>query len=243
MHSARVFDVLSSGDEPTQQCASANRESEAYMAGLEKIRWSPKVHPRRILAVYESHASDLPDEDLIDDLGISLLLRCQSVLRAMAGEVECPRCGHVFSLPGERSGSPRETACPAGCGWRTTRECFNRSKRHRELNGAESVVPIFGCFVSEYPRCRTPREKLLRIDRLLHEFHWDGKSKLPNRSLSNNLIEGGHAQVIQFLDDLSAVDPALKAKWRATVDVMWKRRRNQLPLQKTDRVPSRETTQ
>lgn len=201
------------------------------MTEKEKIHWSPKVEPRRILAVYESEASGRLDEDQVDDIGIRLLLRCQSVLRAMAGDVECPRCGRVFHLPGQWAEAMRETACPAGCGWSTTGDRYKRSKRNRELNGADAVVAIFSRFVSDYPRCRTARDKLLRIDRLLHEFHWDGKLKLPNRSLSNNLIEGSHAQVIRFLDDLSAVDPALKERWRATVDLMRKRRRNQVRLE------------
>jgi len=198
------------------------------MTQPEKIRWAPKVPPQLLRQVYEREASGILDDELIDDLGIRLLLRCQSVLRAMAGDVECPRCGHTFNVTGAAVGRTDAAACPSGCGWTTTRERFLQSKRHRELNGAESIVAIFGRFVAEYPRCRTPRERLLHIDRLIHEFHWDGKLNLPNRSLSNNLIEGSHAQVIQFLGGLSAVDPVLKDKWRATVAVMWKRRRGQL---------------
>lgn len=197
------------------------------MTQPEKIRWAPKVQPQLIRRVYESEASHMPDDELIDDLGVQLLLRCQSVLRAMAGDVECPRCGHAFNVTGTAVGGTSAVACPSGCGWTTTRERFLKSKRHRELNGADSILAIFGRFVGEYPRCRTGREKILCIDRLIHEFHWDGKTNLPNRSVANNLIEGSHAQVIGFLDDLSGADPALKDKWRSTVDVMWKRRRGQ----------------
>lgn len=198
----------------------------------EKIRWAAKVRPELIRRVYESEASGIPDDALVDDLGIRLTLRCQSVLRAMAGDVECPRCGRIFNVAGTTVGWTDAGACPFGCGWTTTRERFSQSRRHRELNGAESILTTFARFVREYPSCRTAREKLLHIDRLIHEFHWDGKLALPNRSVSNNLIEGNHTQVIQFLDALSAVDPVLKDKWRATVDVMVRRRRGQLPRKK-----------
>lgn len=195
------------------------------MTPIEKIHWAAKVEPRTILRVYEGEASGLLDDALVDDLGIRLLLRCQSVLRAMAGEVECPRCGIVFSVAGRTTAGAGEAACPGGCGWATTRDRYLESKRHRHLNGADSILLVFGKFVTDYPNCRTPREKLLRIDRLIHEFHWDAKLRLPNRSVANNLIEGTHVQVIAFLDDLSAVDPERKARWRATVETMWKRRR------------------
>jgi len=66
---------------------------------------------------------------------------------------------------------------------------------------------------------------LLRIDRLIHEFHWDARLKLPNRSVSNNLIEGGHRQVVEFLAGLSAIDPERKQRWCATINRMWERRR------------------
>lgn len=194
----------------------------------EKITWAPKVQPRLIQKVYEQSAIALLDEGLLDDLGIRLLLRCESIVRAMSGEVECPRCGHVFKV--ERAGvSPEDwVPCPLGCGWQTTVATFRQSKRHRELNGASNVLAIFQQYVDRYPKCHSDHEKLIAIDRLLHEFHWDARLNLPNRSISNNLIEGSHRQVVAFLDSLSAVDLQEKERWEATVAVMWRRRHGQL---------------
>jgi|GEM_PF-771681 len=203
----------------------------------ERIRWAPKVAPALIERVYRDDAAGLCDEALIDDLGIRLLLRCEAVLRAMRGDVQCPRCGREFNFDGQAAKSVDGVApCPAGCGWSVTRQDYRTNKRHRELNGADTIIRIFDSFVAEYPNCRTARDKLLRIDRLIHDFHWDARSSLPNRSVSNNLIEGNHKQVIEFLANLSAVDPERKQRWRATVDRMWKRRRGELKAGPPERI-------
>lgn len=204
-------------------------EDTTAMCELERIRWSPKVRQELIRRVYESEALGILDEELIDDLGLRLLLRCRSVVRAMCREVECPRCHAVFRVE-EHEVSPQGTACPSECGWSVTGGEFRESKRDRDLNGADNVTQLFALFVEEYPRCTSAREKLLSIDRLIHQFHYDSKLDVPGRSASNNLIEGKHKQVIQFLDDLSAPDPRAKAEWREAVGVMWKRRRGQLNL-------------
>lgn len=190
---------------------------------MEKVRWAPKVQPDLIERVYREDAEGPSDETRIDDLGIRLLLRCEGCLRAMRGDIECPRCGREFNAA--RESAQGVTSCPAGCGWRMDARELWQSKRHRELGGGESFHAPLESYVAEYPKCRTPREKLLRIDRLIHEFHYDMKSKLPGRAVANNLIEGNHKQVVDFLDRLSAADPELKLRWRAAVDVMWRRRR------------------
>jgi len=62
---------------------------------LSEIKWAPRVSKSKIRKLYQSEAVGLLDEVLLDEVGISFYLRCQSVLtvgRAQRGEVECPRC-------------------------------------------------------------------------------------------------------------------------------------------------------
>ena len=66
---------------------------------------------------------------------------------------------------------------------------------------------------------------MVLIDRLIHSFHWSLKADQPARSAANNLIEGNHDQVINFLDQLTGVDPDAKESWRQTKDAMMKRRK------------------
>jgi hypothetical protein len=90
--------------------------------------------------------------------------------------------------------------------------------------GADTIVPIFEQFVKQYPCAHSSREKMLLVDRLIHEFHWDTKRKAYNRSVTNNLIEGNKFAVLELLDQLSGGESAAKEQWRATLAGMYPRR-------------------
>ena len=185
----------------------------------ERVRWAPKLRPDRLRRLYAAEAAGLLDDAAADAAGIDLLLRVESILHAMRGRVRCPRCAAVFGADKEG------LRCPGrGCGWHATFDAYRQSKRHRDLNVA-NALPAFEAFAQGYPRARAAAEKMRLIDRLIHEFHWDAKFNEPNRSVGNNLIEGRHAEVVEFLDALSAGGGADKEEWRRTMARMWKRRR------------------
>ena len=59
------------------------------------IQWAPRVPKHKIRRLYEADAKGMLDEDLLNDVGITLLLRCESILavaEAQRGRVKCPRC-------------------------------------------------------------------------------------------------------------------------------------------------------
>ena len=66
------------------------------------------------------------------------------------------------------------------------------------------------------------------IDTLIHSFHIDAKSGLPNRASGNNLIEGSLRDVVRFLDGLSGVQPENDLRFHDTADLMWRRRTGRL---------------
>jgi hypothetical protein len=57
----------------------------------------------------------------------------------------------------------------------------------------------------DYRAARAPKEKMLAIDRLIHEFHYSlcAQPDLPCRPVGVNLIQGKLMDVIQFLDELT----------------------------------------
>ena len=55
------------------------------------------------------------------------------------------------------------------------------------------------------------------IDQLIHSFHLDETSDAPVKSVASKLLEGNKTEVVRFLDLLSAIDPAEKARWRQAV--------------------------
>jgi hypothetical protein len=197
---------------------------------MEKISWSPKVRPAKIRQLYENDARGTVDEVLVEDVGLTLLHRCQSIWLVTNREVECPRCGATFTLcePGSWKFLPGVQICPTpGCGWETTAEQWHETWRHRELLGTAVMHPT-ETYLHDYPRARTTQERMVCIDQLIHAFHIGLQSSRLNRSFANNLIEGSHDQVVELLDAFSATPGGVdREQWRAGVKQMYNNRRGQ----------------
>lgn len=197
---------------------------------MEKISWSPKVWPSKIRQLYENDARGTVDEVLVEDVGLTLLQRCQSVWLVTRREVECPRCGAIFTLcePGSWKMLSGVQACPTpGCGWETTAGQWHASWRHRELLGSAVMQPT-ETYLQNYPKARTTEERMICIDQLIHAFHIGLQTGRFNRSFANNLIEGSHDQVVELLDALSTGPGRVdKEQWRAEVKQMYNNRRGQ----------------
>jgi hypothetical protein len=87
------------------------------------------------------------------------------------------------------------------------------------------VLPAFEEFYSRFSQALAYKEKMVIIDQLIHSFHWSLREKLPARSVANNLIEGDHDQVVEFLDKLTGIDKDRKTSWRETMHQMMHRRK------------------
>jgi predicted RNA-binding Zn-ribbon protein involved in translation (DUF1610 family) len=170
------------------------------------------VKKHKLRRLYESDAAGLLDEELLDDVGLSLVLRCRSILavhQAQQGRVACPQCelaGTESIIRRERGrGDPndQELACPA-CGWRTTWGEYASSFRRHQLN-AGGAVAAFEAYARDYPAARTPQARMLAIDALIHAFHYSLRDRpdLPTRPAGVNLIEGRLTDVVQFLEELT----------------------------------------
>lgn len=197
---------------------------------MEKISWSPKIRQAKIRQLYQNDALGAVDEVLVEDVGLSLLHRCHSIWLVTRREVECPRCGAVFTLsePGSWKMLPGPQICPTpDCGWETTAEQWHESWKHRDLLGT-AVMQAVETYLNDYPQAQKTQERMVCIDQLIHTFHASPPTGKPGRSLANNLIEGSHDQVVELLDRLSArPDGVDKEQWRADVNRMYNRRRGQ----------------
>ena len=65
------------------------------------------------------------------------------------------------------------------------------------------MLKQFHTFLTQFPRAKTARQRVITVDTLLHGFHWYYKTNLPTRPVAINLIEGRLHEVISFLDALS----------------------------------------
>ena len=172
------------------------------------IRWERRVPKRKIRLLYETDAKGIYDGELIDDVGFALLARCQSFLQAMEarrGRAKCHACGQIILHPGGHSqeAKARLLECEH-CGWAITWGEYFRNMQHRQLCGPD-IETLFTAFVDRFSRARTPRRKMLLIDRLLHGFHYAVETG-PRRPAAVTLIEGRLWVVIAFLNELTYGD-------------------------------------
>lgn len=217
---------------------------EPFLSVEERIRWARKVPQDKIWRLYQNDARGTTDETLVDDVGLGLFLRCQSLVMVYGGRVKCPRCRTDFRCvnplvptgTGEAMSSEVEALpCPA-CGWTTTKKQYHHSWKHADLNGTRAM-DAFQAFVAAYPRAQSARERVVLIDRLIHAFHHSLKagSGVPHRSAANNLVEGSHENVVAFLDRLTygeASTPGLaqtRERWQDDVQTMRAVRRGERP--------------
>jgi hypothetical protein len=197
----------------------------------DDIRWAPRVPKRKIKRLYEWESKGVLDEELIEDVGFSLLLRCRSILTirdARDGRVTCPRCERADEATiisrVAHSGPDERIECPT-CHWSLTWDEYRKTYQHKQLHSGGAVA-AFETYVKAYTRARTPKAKILAIDRLIHEFHYSLREEpaTPTRAAAVNLIQGKLTDVVRFLDELTYGEAASaelesgRREWRDTLD-------------------------
>ena len=190
------------------------------------VTWSPRVPKRKLRRLYESTSQRIWDEELIDDVGMTLYLRCRDIVNIHQAQVErkvtCPRCQRVGTATLITRERDRQTPmeCPTG-GWTMTWLEYHRTFQRRQLNPGGAVT-YFRDFLKSYRQARAPKDKMLAIDRVIHEFHYSLRElpDQPTRAAGVNLIDGKLGDVIVFLDQLSGMDlpDAFRDNYRAWRD-------------------------
>ncbi len=91
-----------------------------------------------------------------------------------------------------------------GCGWRVRWGDYQRTHNRKELLAGVKGAPtarIFEAFVKRWLGCRAPRDKMILIDTLIHEFHADALNNL-SRPSAYNVIKGNATAVVVLQDAL-----------------------------------------
>ena len=168
----------------------------------QRIRWAPKVRRDKIRRLYETDAQGIIDEELIDEVACAFYARCENILtvtEASMGRVKCPCCGNIIL----RHGVDKEQVLKCKeCLWEITWGEYFQSYHQKQLHGG-GAVEVFKNFIRQLPAVRSPQEKMILIDRIIHECHIDLKKQQYNRPVAVNLISGTMIQIINFLDDLA----------------------------------------
>jgi len=190
----------------------AGGEVQELKIADKDVRWSPRVSKWKIRQLYIQASQGIYDEVLVDDVGLTLYLRCRDILiihRAQSERlVTCPCClregitTHI-SRANERD-SP--ILCPV-CGWQTTWFAYRKTFRRGQLNPGGAVI-FFQEFLRAYDLATTAKERMMAIDRVIHQFHYSLRTDpdQPTRAAGVNLIDGKLEDVVKFLNQLSELD-------------------------------------
>ena len=200
------------------------------MSDRTEIEWSPRVSLKKIRELYVNEARGTCDDELIEEVGFGLLARCQSIIEyteaCEEGKVRCKRCekqGQKTIIQRNLRKPSALLRCPV-CGWQVRWRVFKAESENADGQlRAGHAGAAFARYVAVYPQCRTREEKILAIDRLIHEFHWilvkEGQPARANKSAAVNLLRGNIAQVFDTLNELTYGEntpPELlegKARW------------------------------
>ncbi|MEX1253120.1 MAG: hypothetical protein WEE64_02140 [Dehalococcoidia bacterium] len=181
--------------------------------------------PRELIRrLYEREALGVLDEELVDEVAFAFYARCRSIIRATEaarGHAACGACEHII----EHSVRGAEVLRCDRCGWEITWREYRSS-----FQGKYLITGNPGGAFTEYPRrleaVRTPQERMLAIDWLVHQVHsWTLDREQPiGRPTAVNLIEGNETKVVAFLDELAAglsASPEEKESYSAWRRTLW----------------------
>jgi hypothetical protein len=187
------------------------------MSDRSEIEWSPRVSLAKIRALYVNEANGSIDDDLIEEVGFGLLARCQSIFEFTEalenGNVRCKRCakrGQTTILHRNMNKPSALLHCPV-CGWQVRWRVYKAESENADGQlTAGHAGAAFARYVAVYPQCRTREEKILAIDRLIHEFHWilvrEDQPAKANKPAGVNLLRGNTTQVFNLLNELTYGD-------------------------------------
>ena len=165
------------------------------------IEWAPRLAPGLLRRLYQLDAKGIQDESVLDEVGMTLLVRCEDIRRV--SERGCWRCGG--ELDGEKvKGSPVKCV---DCGWSTGWTTYRNSYKHRRVHGPRAL-PAVKAYLSEYPKAQGWSPKMVTIDRLIHSVHESfGQGQDPMVvPLAGNLIEGSPEDTFVLLESLATCD-------------------------------------
>jgi len=165
-----------------------------------KPTWAAKLSRQLIKRLYEQDACGIYDEELVDEVGIGLYARCDSMLLVTSANLGHPLCIECRTEIPHSYQKEFVSTCPA-CGWSITMGEYGASYKGQTLHGY-GALPELKQYVEQYPRLKTYAEKMRLIDFLIHTFHGNLAAE-PSRPTATNVIEGGPGEVAQLIFTLA----------------------------------------
>jgi hypothetical protein len=170
-----------------------------------KVRWSGKVAPHKIRRLYDCDARGMLDEDLLNDVGYGIYACCRDIVElaeARRGRINCRKCGNIIvrqRVNGEFDNS--EVLRCNGCSWEIACGDYHKSLLSDTPADPYDAELVYGSFVEQWPLARSPSQKLLLIDGMIHEFHIHYRSV--GTPLGCDVVKATAKQMIELLEGLA----------------------------------------
>ena len=145
------------------------------MPNEDRFHWARRVSRRDIQRLYESDARGLLDEELLDQVHYAIYARVCDMFEVreaqQTGRVKCRACGAPIPQPYRMGTRNKNNVLKCDqCGWQVTcGEFYDSYTGGSMLPG--SVADLFETYLARFPKARTPSDKMLLVDWLIHQFH------------------------------------------------------------------------
>jgi hypothetical protein len=149
--------------------------------------------------LYKSEASGLLDEELLDEVGIGFYSRCETIKQVT--ERLCPSCSEAIQGAFDGNNPDRQISCQK-CQWVSKWKYYHRSYKYDRIHGGRAYK-YFLVYLDEYPLCKTARDKMLAIDRLMHYLHEDIEDERSVTPAAMNLVQGKRNDIREFIESLA----------------------------------------
>ena len=166
----------------------------------DRPTWAGRVPQRKIAELYKKDALGICDKYLIDEVGIGLLVRIREIFRARdptSGLARCPVCRRGIEHNFDKAFLLRCESCNWELAWSEYQKSF-----HGKHLIASGMTAFLKEYVQMYSVARSPQEKMILIDTLIHRYHWELEGGLTGPG-ARDLIGGKTQDVIDFLNQLS----------------------------------------
>jgi hypothetical protein len=161
-------------------------------------QWSRKVPRHLIRQLYRGDALGLLDAELVDDVAYRLYGRCIDLLERANADPQAltpKKQTRVVERPPAWEGFVKRQRYPWEIGWRVDLADY----------APGSPLEVVAYYAVKLPAARTPREKKILINRLVHECHESLRSPPEEGApLAVEIIAGGAPQILALLDELAA---------------------------------------
>ena len=166
----------------------------------DRPTWAGRVPRHKIADLYKKDALGICDEDLVDEVGIGLLVRIREIFRAReanSGLARCPHCRRGI----EHDFDPAFLIRCESCNWELAWSEYQKSFQGKHLI-ASGMTAFMKEYLEKYQVAKSPRQRMILIDTLIHRYHWELEGGLTGPG-ARDLIGGKPQDVIDFLNELS----------------------------------------